>query len=85
MVDMRMGQKKKVQLIGSDRPTVHGCSGIMALAEAAVHHDVQTLYLQQMAGTGDAFFSADVDDVHFDGLDGLERLDRYDRYDGYDG
>jgi hypothetical protein len=35
----------------------------MALAEAAVHHDVQTLYLQQMAGAGDAFFSADVDDV----------------------
>jgi hypothetical protein len=35
----------------------------MALGKAAVHHDVQTFYLQQMAGTGNAFFTADVNNL----------------------
>jgi len=35
----------------------------MALGEAAVHHDVQPFYLQQMAGTSDTFFTADVNNI----------------------
>jgi hypothetical protein len=35
----------------------------MALGKATVHHDVQTLYLQQMAGTGDAFFTTDMNNL----------------------
>ena len=65
MVDMRMGQKKKVQLIGADRPTVHGCTGIMALGEAAIHHDVQVTYLKQMAGACYTVFGTEMDEFKF--------------------
>lgn len=58
MVDMRMGQKDEIHLVGFDGPTVNGNGRIAPLGDAAVNEDVLAPNLHQPARPGDAILSA---------------------------
>ncbi len=57
VIDVGMSEEKIVDCRWRYGPLVHWYFRIISLGHAAVHHDVQTVGLQQMAGTGNAVFS----------------------------
>jgi hypothetical protein len=65
VVDVGVGEEKKVDLPGGDWPGGDGRDVVTALGKAAVDQNVQTVGLQQMAGAGDGVLSAEVGEVHF--------------------
>ncbi|VTR64129.1 hypothetical protein DESC_140005 [Desulfosarcina cetonica] len=65
VIDVSMGEKQVIDLGGFDRPALHGRFRIVALGHAAIHHDVQAICLEQVAGTGDTVFGAEMGDVHW--------------------
>jgi len=68
VIDVGMGEKQKVDLCQRHRELVEGHLRIMALGNAAVHQDgdaaaaVVRLKLDQVAGAGNAGFSAQMGD-----------------------
>ncbi len=62
VVDVGMGEKQIIDGRWRHRPLVKGQHGVMALGNAAVHQEIDTGGLDQVAGAGDAVFGADVGD-----------------------
>jgi hypothetical protein len=65
VVDVGVGEEKKVDLPGGNWPGRDGRNVVTALGKAAVDQNVQTMGLQQVAGAGNGVLSAEVSEVHF--------------------
>lgn len=64
MVDMGMGEEKKINVFGRNRPGLHGGHSIMPLGHTAIHKNVETITLEKMTGTGDGMLTAEMDEMH---------------------
>jgi hypothetical protein len=62
VIDVGVGEEKKVDIYRRYRPVLHGRDPIPALGQAAIHQDVKAVDPQQVAGSGDPFFAAQVGD-----------------------
>jgi hypothetical protein len=60
MVDVGVGDEQVVDPVRWYRPLVHAHYPVAALGHPAVHHQVQAVDLQEVAGTGDAVFGAEM-------------------------
>ena len=65
VVDVGMGEKQVIDPFRRHRPLLERQHGVMALGDAAVHQDVDTGVLDEVAGAGDAVSGAEVGDFHF--------------------
>ena len=61
VIDMGMGEKQVVDPVRRNRPVFDTYARIVALGQAAVHHDIQTVRLKQVAGAGNAVFGTEME------------------------